>query len=151
MNRRKAWSWEFKSCTKNYIIQNIYSLHGLENIGVERNEKADSWAKEATQDHLLNGRFIPFPHSYLKYKLKHNLIQNWQQRWDQSQKSPHVQYFFPKVNKSVHITSRELIIFLRNPGPFQKCFYKIAKRSKPLCICNHLSGSLHYILICPLT
>ena len=50
--------------------------------GVEGNKKTDSLPKEAAQHHQLNTRFILFPHSHLKYKLKHNLIQNWQQLWD---------------------------------------------------------------------
>ena len=59
--------------------------------------------------------------------------------------------FLPKVNRNACITSRELIIFLTNHGLFRKYFYKIGKISTPMCICNHLSDSLHYILSCPLT
>ena len=63
----------------------------------------------------------------------------------------HTYKFFPKVSKNLHITSRKLITFLTNHGPFQNYLYKIGKRSAPMCIYNHLSDSLHYILICLLT
>ena len=132
-------------------IKHIFFTWVRGHTGAEGKENADSLTKGAAQDHQLNARFLLFPHSYLKYKLTQNLIQNWQERWDQSAKCRHAYKFFQKIIKNVHIISRELIIFLTNNGSFQKYFYKISKTCTPMCIYSHLFDSLHYISSCPLT
>ena len=56
-----------------YITKHIY-FAWVRGQGMEGYEKADSLVKEADQDHKLVTRFLPFLHSYLRYKVKHNLI-----------------------------------------------------------------------------
>lgn len=54
--------------------------------GVEGNEIADTLAKSAVTDVTLQTTFVPLPFSSLKFKLKSDLIKDWQQRWTSSGK-----------------------------------------------------------------
>lgn len=120
-------------------------------MGLEGNEKADELAKSAVTDDSLPYYFLPYPSSFLKQKLKKQILQKWQDRWDYSEVGQYTRKFFPTVSIDRFINNRSLILFFTNHGPFKQHLSKFNKSPSPYCICNKISNSLHYILDCTLT
>ena len=148
--------------TTDYLTQQIlHQLHSTEkhiyfswvrgHVGLHGNERADALAREAAINSHSNFLFTPFPLSFIKRKLKLSLLSTWQQSWDQSPKGRYTYQFFPKIAQDLQITSRALILFFTNHGPFQSYLFKINRSPSPLCVCGKHSDSLHYVLDCPLT
>ena len=119
--------------------------------GVLGNENADRLAKNATDNLAQAPPFLPLPPSNLKYKLRQELLEEWQNRWDYSEVGRYTFNFFPKISTERLIYNRYLYLFLTNHGPFQSHRYQIGVSDSPNCICGKYSTSLHYILDCDLT
>lgn len=119
--------------------------------GIVGNENADTLAKLATTEDNPQTLFLPLPPSHLKFKLKHQLLTLWQQRWDMSTVGTYTKQFLPHVSTNFFISNRAIILFLTNHGPFQEHLFKINRSGSPDCVCGQLSSSLHYVLECTLT
>ena len=119
-------------------------------VGLHGNERADTLAREAAINSNSTFLFTPFPLSLIKRKSKLTILSTWQQLWDQSPKGRYTYQFFPKISQDLQITSRALILFLTNHGPFQSYLYKINRSPSPFCVCGSHSDSLHLIAPSPL-
>lgn len=96
-------------------------------------------------------KFVPYPPSYLKSKLKQYLQASWQNEWNLGLTGRFTYALKPRVSEDYLLRHKYLYIFAINHGPFPAYLYKINKTESPCCTCGERGDSLHYVLKCPLT
>ncbi|XP_023237677.1 uncharacterized protein LOC111636626 [Centruroides sculpturatus] len=118
------------------------------------NERADELAKEAATDLTLTTSYNNMSNSTLKHILWNNLLENWQNDWNNNRQSI-TNNFFPHISdiynykwlKLNHSTSQ----FFTNHGNFHCYLNRFTNYSNNTCsLCGTQDGALHYIFNCPM-
>lgn len=121
-------------------------------VGTIGNEIADSLARKAAKSVInIKFKFIPYPASYFKHKVKCKILQDWQTIWDEADRGRYTYNLLPKVSDAIQLSHRNLFLFSTNHGPFPSYLYAINRIQSNLCVCGDEGNSLHYILRCPRT
>ncbi|GBL75896.1 Putative protein in type-1 retrotransposable element R1DM [Araneus ventricosus] len=136
-------------------IHSAINLVGLSwvkaHIGIEGNELADQFAKQA----LSTGEEldIPAPRSYLNRKLKSFILNTWNTYWSQydSASGVRVRTFTKTVSPKFLIHNKILIYFLSGHGPFPQYLHRFKRIGSPLCVCGLVGDADHYTFDCSLT
>ena len=124
--------------------------HVLAHRGTFGNELADREAKAATTRETVD-LDLPVPHSYIKRKLKEQLLQNWQDHWDYSDKGRKTNTLIPKVNQEEYPLTPSTTAFLTGHGPFKAHLNRFNRSSTQDCVCGRQATADHYYYECTLT
>ncbi|XP_035213907.1 uncharacterized protein LOC118187742 [Stegodyphus dumicola] len=118
---------------------------------IEGNDIADNLAKEAA----LNQESFPvnakLPTSYLKNKIKQQILNIWQREWDNTTTGRRTHEIFPTCNNETKSTTASLTSFLTEHGPYPTYFYKRNLSNTEMCICGETGNADHYHFSCALT
>lgn len=143
-----------------YVIETQQLLKQLNNsiiklfwvpahTGIIGNEEADLAAKEATQ--LPETNNIKLPQSHVKNLVKHEIMLQWQEEWDTTDKSRYTYTFFPRVNTQRTLGQSQLTQYFTGHGQFLTFVHRLGKATTPDCICGEEGNPSHYLFHCPLT
>lgn len=113
-------------------------------VQIPGNELADSLAKEAI--HLSEIKNIPFPQTYIKMKLKTQILDSWQLDWTNATTGRHTFKIFNTVDFDLKFHNKVLTYFATNQGSFPSYLHKIAKLDTPNCPCGASGDALHFLL-----
>ncbi|GBM28058.1 Putative protein in type-1 retrotransposable element R1DM [Araneus ventricosus] len=135
-----------------YLANNLVGLSWVKaHIGIEGNELADQFAKQA----LSTGEEldIPAPRSYLNRKIKSYILNTWNTYWNHydSASGVRVRTVIKTVGPKFLIYNKILICFLSGHGPFPQYLHRFKRIGSPLCVCGLVGDADLYVFDCSLT
>ncbi|GBN47711.1 hypothetical protein AVEN_242102-1 [Araneus ventricosus] len=115
------------------------------------NELADDHTKLATAEG--EKLEIPTPYSCVKFKIEKDLLNYWQETWDDydSESGRRTRDFSPNVNRKFLVLSKHLIFFLSGHGPFPYYPNKFKKLNSSSSPCGSIGDVDLYVFRCQYT
>ncbi|XP_067129853.1 uncharacterized protein [Centruroides vittatus] len=144
-----------------YDIQNIVNSSSCHftitwikgHLGHHGNERADTLAKEASNNTELPIVYNNFSIQSIKSSLWEDTIDKWQLDWDNNTSITH--QLIPVLSKFLtnkwYSPSHKISQMLSNHGRFFAYLSRFKGITSPMCaICDNTDGSIHYIFQCPM-
>ncbi|GBN11420.1 hypothetical protein AVEN_88434-1 [Araneus ventricosus] len=126
-------------------------LHWVKaHVGVTGNESADEYAKLATTKAIAEFK-CPKSKATITRNIRNELVNLWQNRWENSGNGRHTHKYLPIVGLKVKNFSLEIIQFLTAHGRFRAYFYRFNLSREYSCCCGGFGSTEHYITECPFT
>ncbi|GBN70716.1 hypothetical protein AVEN_30268-1 [Araneus ventricosus] len=117
-------------------------------VGKHGNEVADSLAKKATEKECID-HIVPLPRSWIRFKLKESLIENWQSNWNSSRNARFLFGIFSDVSFNRCLGDFYLNQILTTHGAFPIHQGRFFGRQS-LCRCGLDEGTVsHCVYGCP--
>lgn len=135
---------QIQSALRNIPSQKIHLAWVRGHINNQGNEEADKLAKIATTYYTYSQE-VKTPLSLIKHKLKREIVQKWQDSWDQLSISRHAQALMPKVSRTLRAEETFITYFVTGHGSFPTYLFRIGKAPNDRCYCGERGTPTHYI------
>lgn len=125
--------------------------------GIHGNERADELAKDAALKTKTQKLYSEFPLSYAKFKIKEAILEEWDQRYKNSDTGKGTRLFFRSIKEAKEFGKKttptfELTQILTGHGANLSYLHRFKLKDSPACPCDKLSDQTvkHLLLDCPM-